>query len=716
MTDHNTIKELLCAYYDGEATAEEEMLIKNHIKECRECSLEYKNFSKISQSLKLYPEENPSPDLEYKLSSNQQEGKMQNTNVKSKLDSILKPILAGEFIIIIAAVILIGHLATTEGLKKLASGRLKSAADDIGQQYSLKNNTIVAKSSTADSRSRQQEYKKLNVTQNSHINSQPSSQAVQYEPYYLQSSYPMTTDGRQDMLQEKYLNKSSTDISRAAMGGYPGIEAGYESIMPQPYPMTVGQFNTEEYSTIIENEFLTVSENPLSTFSIDVDTASYSNVRRYINASQLPPVDAVRIEEMINYFNYDYPNPEGDMPFSITTKAAKCPWNKEHDLFLIGLQGKVPEEVPPSNLVFLIDTSGSMNQPNKLPLLISAFSMMVNQLTDKERVAIVTYAGSAGKVLDSTKGDDKQTILDSLNRLYAGGSTAGNAGVQLAYKIAKDNFIKGGNNRVILATDGDFNVGVSSTSELTKMIEEKRKEGVFLTILGFGDGNYKDGRMQELADKGNGNYYYIDTLKEAKKVLVSELGSTLFTIAKDVKIQVEFNPAQVKAYKLIGYESRMLKKEDFNDDTKDAGELGAGHTVTAIYEIVRGNSNEEFTKVDDLKYQEKKIIKSDEMMTVKLRYKDPDGDTSKLIQETIGSQDIKEEPAGDFKFASAVAEYGLLLRNSKFKGTASYQNVLKSAKESKGEDKFGYREEFIQLVDTTNTLDSRSSSGGINFK
>jgi len=515
---------------------------------------------------------------------------------------------------------------------------------------------------------------------------------------------------RQGPLDRKYRRIiPQTPYDNESMPYYPPCYRG------QPCPRQ--PMNTEQYDRIYENPFLEVSENPLSTFSIDVDTASYSNLRRFLNSSQMPPADAVRIEEMINYFSYDYPDPTGNDPFSITTNAAVCPWNKDHQLVQIGLKGKTlkADTLPPSNLVFLIDVSGSMNQPNKLPLLKNAFRMMTNQLTDNEKVAIVVYAGAAGKVLDATPGSDKQTILNAINNLRAGGSTAGGAGVQLAYKIAKENFIKGGNNRVILATDGDFNVGISDRGSLVRMIEKKRKEGIFLTILGFGTGNYKDSQMEQIANKGNGNYYYIDTQKEAKKVLVSELGSTLFTIAKDVKLQIEFNPSQVKAYRLLGYENRMLAKEDFNDDTKDAGELGAGHTVTALYEIVPADSTEEFSQVDELIYQKKKIVKSDDVMSVKLRYKEPDSEKSKKIERTIKQYQISEDIKDEFKFIAAVAEFGLLLRHSKLKGTASYAHVLQSAKDSKGADVHGYREEFISLIEKAQVLDTQSTPG-INFK
>ncbi|HBG60238.1 MAG TPA: hypothetical protein DDX37_00120 [Candidatus Omnitrophica bacterium] len=508
-----------------------------------------------------------------------------------------------------------------------------------------------------------------------------------------------------------------------------GISDGYyyrqKSIMPYPVNPYVQQpYNTEQYDSIVENEFLDVSENPLSTFSIDVDTASYSNVRRFLNSNQMPPEDAVRIEEMINYFSYNYPAPQGNKPFSINTNASVCPWNTNHQLVSIGLQGKVFEgnEIPPSNLVFLIDVSGSMNQPNKLPLLKSAFLMMANQLSSNERVAIVVYAGAAGIVLESTPGSNKQRITQAINDLSAGGSTAGGAGIQLAYKIARENFIDGGNNRVILATDGDFNVGVSSNSELVRMIEKEREAGIFLTILGFGTGNYKDSKMEQIANKGNGNYYYIDTQKEARKVLVNELGSTLFTIAKDVKIQIEFNPAQIRSYKLIGYENRLLAKEDFNDDTKDAGELGAGHTVTALYEIIPVDPEKETRKVDELAYQVKKIIPSADLMTVKLRYKEPNGVTSNLIKQTVNKNDIAPSPRGDLQFVSAVAEFGLILRNSKHRANASYENALRNAREAIGKDVYGYRAELIDLIEKAKMIDSRvysddyESNTGMQFK
>ena len=465
---------------------------------------------------------------------------------------------------------------------------------------------------------------------------------------------------------------------------------------------------TENYATIHENGFRNVQANPLSTFSIDVDNASYSNVRRYINQGDLPPVDAVRVEEMINYFYYDYPQPTGEHPFSVTTELARCPWNANNYLLHVGLQGKSIDksELPASNLVFLLDVSGSMGMQNKLPLLKRAFKMLVNELRPQDRVAIVVYAGAAGKVLESTPGNEKRTIIESLEKLNAGGSTAGGEGLKLAYKIAKKNFIEGGNNRIILATDGDFNVGISSTSEMERLIEKEREKGVFMTVLGFGMGNIKDDKMETIADKGNGNYAYIDNIQEARKVFITEFGGTLFTIAKDVKFQLEFNPAQVKAYRLVGYENRLLNSEDFNDDTKDAGEMGAGHTVTALYEIVPANSMDTAPSVDDLKYQEQKTISgkySKELLTIKLRYKQPDGNRSKLLELPVKNK-LTKNSSDNFRFSTAVAEFGMLLRGSEFIGNTTVESILDLAKNAKGADEEGYRSEFIQLVKTVNDL------------
>ena len=486
----------------------------------------------------------------------------------------------------------------------------------------------------------------------------------------------------------------------------PNVSVGYDNAYVD--------YNTESYSAIEENIFKGALKSPLSTFSIDVDAASYSNVRRFLNNGQHPPKDAVRIEEMVNYFTYDYAEPKGDDPFSINTEISTAPWNDKHKLVHIGLQGKkIPtDDLPPSNLVFLIDVSGSMGAANKLPLLKSAFKLLVKQMRPEDKVAIVVYAGAAGMVLPSTAGDEKDEILKALDQLQAGGSTGGGQGIKLAYKVAKDNFIKGGNNRILLATDGDFNVGASSDAEMQRLVEEKRDEGVFLTTLGFGMGNYKDSKMETLADKGNGNYAYMDNILEAKKVFVNEFGGTLFTIAKDVKIQVEFNPAKVKAYRLIGYENRALENEDFNNDKKDAGELGAGHTVTALYEIIPVGVNSKFDPVDDLKYQESKISneakKSDELMTVKLRYKQPDGDTSKLITMPLKDKAVAIEDTSDnFRWSAAVAGFGMLLRDSEYKGDLTYSAVQAMAEIAKGKDKEGYRAEFINMVNASTLLASK---------
>ena len=465
--------------------------------------------------------------------------------------------------------------------------------------------------------------------------------------------------------------------------------------------------NTEEYSRIYENDFLSATTNPLSTFSIDVDTASYTNTRRFlIQQNQLPPKDAVRIEEFINYFTYNYPQPEGEDPFSVTMEMGKCPWNSNHHLALIGVQGDTmkDETMPASNLVFLIDVSGSMGSANKLPLLKKAFKKLVKKMRKEDRVAIVVYASASGVVLDSTSGDEKEDIIDSLDDLEAGGSTAGGAGIKLAYKVALKNFIKNGNNRVILATDGDFNVGVSSTGDLTRLIEEKRKSGVFLTVLGFGMGNYKDGRMEQIANKGNGNYFYIDSAKEAQKVFGQDLNGTIHTIAKDVKLQVEFNPAFVKSYRLIGYENRMLKAKDFNDDKKDAGELGAGHSVTALYELIPAESSEVTENVDETTWVKNKVVDQDGLMKLKLRYKCPDEDVSKRIVTVFKEESLNQEISDNFLFASAVTQFGLILRDSKYKADSSFKSIKSLTEESKGKDPHGYRKEFLQMVEKAEAL------------
>ncbi len=498
---------------------------------------------------------------------------------------------------------------------------------------------------------------------------------------------------------------------------------GGETTGAEPPSRYRQDFNTATYDRVEENPFLPAASNPLSTFSIDVDTASYSNARRFINSGSLPPKDAVRIEEMINYFSYDYREPEGDKPFSIDLDSTACPWDPSHRLLRIGLKGRevANENRPASNLVFLLDVSGSMMPAERLPLVKQAMRLLVDKLTEKDRVAIVIYAGGSGLALNSTSGNEKEKILRALEELQAGGSTNGAEGIELAYKVAADNFIKGGVNRVILATDGDFNIGVTNQGDLIRLIEAKAKSGVFLSVLGVGTDNLKDSTMQKLADKGNGNYAYLDSIDEARKVLVHQINGTLMTIAKDVKIQVEFNPARVASYRLIGYEKRMLRKEDFNNDKVDAGEIGAGHTVTALYEVVPAGSgatdpSTNVSPVDPLKYQSPSssaIAKTDsnastEMVTVKLRHKKPDGETSELTQRSFTDNGSKfENAAPDLKFAAAVAEFGMLLRDSQYKGKGSFGAVIEWAQEGKGRDPAGYRAGFIELARKAQSLKPR---------
>ena len=510
-------------------------------------------------------------------------------------------------------------------------------------------------------------------------------------------------------------------------GGIPGgtiggVVGGMAAAPPPPgAPVRVGgsiggvlaesgpQFNTEAYDRIEDNSCRSVRADPLSTFSVDVDTASYANVRRFLNRGTMPPADAVRIEELINYFRFDYPQPRVGMPFSVTTELAACPWNPAHRLALIGLQARpIDEGQVTRNLVFLLDVSGSMMPPDKLPLVKNAMRLLVDTLRDEDRIAIVVYAGASGLALPPTPGDQKDRIHQAIARLEAGGSTNGGAGITLAYRIAREQFIKGGINRVILATDGDFNVGVTNQGDLTRLIEREREGGVFLSVLGVGTGNLKDSTMEKLADRGNGNYAYLDSLHEARKVLVAEGGGTLVTVAKDVKIQVEFNPAHVAAYRLIGYENRVLRNEDFNNDRKDAGEIGAGHTVTALYEIVPPGVPFELPGVDPLKYQQpvKPLAGgsavSNEMMTVKLRYKEPDGDASKLM--TFAVVNTLTSNAANIGFASAVAEFGMALRKSEHRGTATFKDAAVLARRHRGVDENGYRAEYVRLVEHADAL------------
>jgi Ca-activated chloride channel family protein len=481
------------------------------------------------------------------------------------------------------------------------------------------------------------------------------------------------------------------------------------------------EHDREGYAALTENEFQDAAATPLWTFAIDVDAASYANVRRFLlGDGRMPPPDAVRIEELVNYFDYDYPDPRGDAPFSITTEVAPAPWNPAHRLVHVGLQGRRMDaaSLPPANLVFLVDVSGSMDEPNKLPLLKEALGMLVDNLRPRDRVSIVVYAGAAGLVLPPTPGSAKDRIRDAIATLQPGGSTNGAEGIRLAYRLARDAFVHGGNNRVVLATDGDFNVGVSSDAELVRLIEQERGAGIFLTVLGFGTGNLQDAKMEQLADRGNGNYAYLDGIDEARKVLVGEMGGTLFTIAKDVKVQVEFNPAQVRAYRLIGYENRLLAAEDFDDDGKDAGELGAGHNVTALYEVVpAGAPYSPARGAAPLRYQVPRArsaaAASGELLTVKLRYKAPDGDLSRLLAHPLYDRGAALAAASaDFRFSAAVAEWGMLLRESRFRGAASYGAVARLAGGALAEDRGGYRGEFLRLVEASKRLASSGAGRG----
>ncbi len=466
------------------------------------------------------------------------------------------------------------------------------------------------------------------------------------------------------------------------------------------------EFNMEEYNAIVENGFASVRNNPVSTFSVDVDTASYSNIRRMINENRKVEPDAVRLEEMINYFKYDYEKPDSDIPFSVNTEISDCPWNENAKLLLIGLQAEDIDlkERPSSNIVFLLDVSGSMNEENKLPLMQKAFVMLTENLNEKDRISIVTYAGEERVVLEGARGDETIKITSAIEDLTADGSTAGSAGIEKAYELAEDYYIEGGNNRIILATDGDLNVGITSEGALTRLIEEKREQGVFLSVLGFGTENIKDNKMEALADNGNGNYSYIDSLLEAKKVLVDEMGGTLFTVAKDVKLQVEFNPAKIKGYRLIGYENRLLNTEDFDDDTKDAGEIGAGHRVTALYELLTTDSKQEIPETD-LKYQaESNLTGSKDWLTVNIRYKEPDETESKLLSVPVDESIYTEDMPDNLALASSVASFGMLLRDSEYKGTSSYDKVLNtlSGLDVSSDE---YKDEFVSLVKKMKRMD-----------
>jgi Ca-activated chloride channel family protein len=467
--------------------------------------------------------------------------------------------------------------------------------------------------------------------------------------------------------------------------------------------------NTEAYDRVVDNPFLEARSNPLSTFGVDVDTASYSNVRRFlIGESRLPPKDAVRIEELVNYFPYAYPEPTSDAPVAVTTDVASCPWSPDHRLVRVGIQARRvdPAAMPPRNLVFLVDVSGSMDQPDKLPLVVRSLRMLAEQLTARDRISIVVYAGSEGLVLPPTSGDRKDAVYAALDHLSAGGSTNGGAGIQLAYRMARDGYIPGGINRVLIATDGDFNVGVTSRGDLVRLLENERKSGVFLTVLGVGTGNIKDAALEQLADVGNGNYAYLDSDAEARKVLVTQAASTLVTVAKDVKVQVELNPDRVQSYRLIGYEDRVMRAEDFKDDLRDSGDMGSGHSVTALYEIAPPGTATAAGSVDPLKYQTARATKgSSELLTVKLRYKQPEGDVSQEIDQPVADY-TNLEPSGDLRFAAAVAEFGMMLRDSPYRGRATWEMVRAAVQEAAGADPNGYRAELARMVAAAEQLGS----------
>jgi len=578
---------------------------------------------------------------------------------------------------------------------KIAAGTYKLSSAYAGYTKCTVTGIVISDNATTESDIKLSQG--TGVKLNEVVISNYSLPAAEYD---IKSSGTVTREDYQHMATRN-VNSVSGKASRKSKD-----KSGYFNNSYNSAP----DYNTEGYNRVYDNEFKESKNDPLSTFSIDVDKASYSNVRRFLTQGQLPQPDAVRVEEMINYFSYNYPQPKNNDPFSITTEYTECPWNSKHNLVHIGLQGKKieTENLPANNLTFLIDVSGSMSDDNKLPLLKSGLHLLVEQMRPQDKVCIVVYAGAAGVVLPATSGEHKEKIYEALQNLQSGGSTAGGEGIVLAYKTAKENFITKGNNRIILATDGDFNVGVSSDGELTRLIEKEREDGVFLSVLGFGSGNYQDAKMEQLADKGNGNYAYIDNILEAKKVLVKEMGGTLLTIAKDVKLQIEFNPNKVKAYRLVGYENRLLNKEDFNDDKKDAGELGAGHTVTAIYEIIPAGSSELVASTDALKYQETKPNPesvSSEVMTIKFRYKEPKESTSKLITHIVLDKKNAFDAAGEnCKFSVAVAEFGMLLRDSKFKGNSDFKSIMTMAKNAKGTDDEGYRAEFIKLVEVAELL------------
>ncbi len=584
-----------------------------------------------------------------------------------------------------------------------------NAKEIQGIVYQASDNTALAGVSVSN--------KRINATAMTDKNGAFTIEALEGDELLFQAVgyIPKTVYVKKDTLLRIYLVEDMQTLDEVVVTGYAPkakVSVTGSTVMIRGRSLPSYVRSTESYAKIQENTFMNPFKEPLSTFAADVDAASYSNIRRMIRLGNIPPKDAVRVEEMINYFSYDLKAPTNGDPVNILTELTTAPWNTQHQLLRISLKAKdIPtKDLPSSNLVFLIDVSGSMYDHNKLPLVKSSLKMLVDQLRDNDKVAIVTYAGSAGVKLESTSGDQKMKIKDAIDQLEAGGSTAGAAGIKKAYQIARDNFIKGGNNRIIMATDGDFNVGVSSDEDMETLISKERESGVHISILGYGMGNYKDSKMEILANKGHGNYAYIDNISEARKAIVTEFGGTLFTVAKDVKIQVEFNPKYVQAYRLVGYENRLLEAEDFNNDQKLGGDMGVGHAVTALYEIVPvGVKSSMIGHLDDLKYQNnsKKQVNnsSTEIATVKFRYKDPDSNKSKLKQQAVEAkpQDFKNV-SSDLRFVTAVAELGMLLRNSDYKQESDFDKLIQRAKNAKGKDDGGYRTEFIQLAEDAKAL------------
>ncbi len=723
MSDHPK-HEQLSAYYDAALSAAEMNNVQGHIQQCAVCGAYLKQITALSGALQAGYAENPSPDLEIKIKRYEESAQKKGGSVMKKNTFVMAGISSTVFVAVMAFVLnkymppvtQVSHEAALMSQQEVvAEGKVLSATTKVEQKTAAAVVSVAPVPQQAGVANRQQEtvaaekLPRMDAESGERVarSMAPAMDVANRVRLKKQiifqdalASNGITGGARLEsvFLDGKMAKKDGMDLRDQAMPS-----AAYCSV---PIFRAGREANTESYDKIVESSFLSVSDQPLSTFSIDVDSAAYTNVRRFLNQNQMPPKEAVRIEEMINYFSYDYPQPAGSDPVSITTSVAPCPWKKGHELVMVGIQAQKIDlkDAPASNLVFLVDVSGSMDEPNKLPLVKSALRLLVDQLRSEDKISIVVYSGTASIVLEGTGGNKKERILEALDRLQAGGSTAGGAGIKLAYDTAKKHFIRKGNNRVILATDGDFNVGASSDAEMTKLIEERREDGVFLNVLGFGQDNYKDSKMEALADKGNGQAAYIDNLLEAKKVFISQLGATLFTVAKDVKIQVEFNPAKVKGYRLIGYENRALNNADFNDDKKDAGEMGSGHSVTALYEIVPAGSKEEVPGTDALKYQRTDTRPSNDLMTVKVRYKEPQGDVSKLLSKEVPCAN-QTEISGDMKFASAVAEFGLLLRNSEHKGEATYADVIKRAIESKGADVSGSRAEFVKLAEMAEILD-----------